>query len=347
MPSRYRPLACVVAALLLAATAVAAQTRDSVTIPEAALISRLRSTVDSLSRADRFSGVVMLMKRGTPVFQQAWGMADREAHRPNNVETAFNLGSVNKVFTATAIRQLAALGRLDLDSVLAKYWPEYPNPDVAGKVTIRQLLEHRSGVGGNVFAAPKGGTRHDLRHNRDFVPLFAHEPLRFEPGTRREYSNAGYVVLGALVERLSGEDYYGYVARHIYRPAGMTRTAAYRPDSLPSNAAIGYTRGGEAAPAAGPLGPNTAQLPGRGSAAGGGYSTAGDLARFLQALREGKIPGGPPPGIGVAGGAPGINAVMEGELPGGYDLIVLTNLDPPAAMEVARLVRGWLGSDDD
>jgi CubicO group peptidase (beta-lactamase class C family) len=335
-----------VAALLLTVATLAAQTTDSVALSEAALVSRITHTVDSLTRADQFSGVVMLMKRGVPAFQRAWGMADREGQRPNTVETAFNLGSINKVFTATAIRQLAAQGRLDLDSTLAKYWPDYPNRDVAKQVTIRQLIEHRSGIGGNIFAAPPGGTRHDIRHNRAYLQLFVHEPPRYEPGSRREYSNAGYIVLGSLVERLSGEDYYVYVDRHIYRPAGMTHTAAYRPDSLPQNTAIGYTRGGPGAPSSGPLRRNTEELPGRGSAAGGGYSTAADLARFLQALREGKIAGGPPPGIGVGGGAPGINAAMEGELPGGYDLIVLTNLDPPAAMNVARMVRGWVGSED-
>jgi CubicO group peptidase (beta-lactamase class C family) len=347
MPSQTHIGCASVAALLLLVASVAAQTHDSVPPAEAALVSRLKTSVDSLARADQFSGVVLLMKGSRAVFQAARGMADREAGRPNTVETAFNLGSINKVFTATAIRQLALQGKLDLDSSLATYWPDYPNSDVARRVTIRQLLEHRSGIGGNIFAAPKGGTRRDLRHNRDHLQLFVHEPLRFEPGASREYSNAGYVVLGMLVERLSGEDYYAYVDRHIYRPAGMTRTAAYPPDSLPPNTAIGYTRGGPGAPSTAPLTRNTEQLPGRGSAAGGGYSTAADLARFLLALREGKIPGGPPAGIGVGGGAPGINAAVEGELPGGYDLIVLTNLDPPAAQNVARLVRGWLGSDDD
>jgi CubicO group peptidase (beta-lactamase class C family) len=285
----------------------------------------------------------MLLKQGAPVFQGAWGMADREAQRPNSVETAFNIGSINKVFTETAIRQLVAARRLELDSVLAKYWPDYPNPDVANQVTPRQLLEFRSGIGGNIFGAPQGGTRHDIRSNGDYLQLFVHEPLQFQPGSRQEYSNAGYIVLGLLIERLSGENYYDYVDQHIYRPASMTHSAAYASDSLPPNAAIGYTRGGEDAPSTAPLRRNTALLPGRGSAAGGGYSTAPDLARFLLALREGKIPGAPPPGLGVAGGAPGVNAVLEGGLGGGYDLIVLTNLDPPAAMRVARLVRGWLG----
>jgi D-alanyl-D-alanine carboxypeptidase len=339
-----RSLASAAAALLLTASALAAQSDNAPPLPEADLVSRLEHTVDSLARADQFSGVVMLAKGGAPVFQRAWGMADRESHRPNTVETAFNLGSINKVFTATAIRQLAAAGRLDLDSLLGTYWPDYPNADVASQVTIRQLLNHRSGIGGNIFDAPPGGTRHDVRHNRDYLQLFVNEPLQFPPGTRQAYSNAGYVVLGLLVERLSGEDYYAYVDRHIYQPAGMTHTAAYPADSLPPNTAIGYTRGEEDAPPSAPLRRNTDLLPGRGSAAGGGYSTAGDLERFLQALRDGKIPGGPPAGIGVAGGTVGVNAVVEGELPGGYDLIVLTNLDPPAAMQVSRLVRGWLGS---
>jgi CubicO group peptidase (beta-lactamase class C family) len=137
-----------------------------------------------------------------------------------------------------------------------------------------------------------------------------------------------------LVERLSGEDYYDYVRRHVYAPAGMTRTAAYAVDSLPPNTALGYTTRGEGEQAVAAH-PNTETLPGRGSSAGGGYSTAGDLLRFLQALREGKVRG-----------APGLNADLEGDLPGGYDLVVLANLDPPAAERIGRAVRAWLGAAD-
>jgi len=154
-------------------------------------------------------------------------------------------------------------------------------------------------------------------------------------------------VLGLLIERLSGEDYYDYVRRHIYEPAGMTRTASWTVDSLPANTAIGYTRGAQDAPPSTPLGRNSALLPGRGSSAGGGYSTAHDLLRLINALRANKIPAGPSAGaVGIAGGAPGLNAAMEGDLPGGYDVIVLANLDPPAAERVARSVRGLLGARD-
>jgi CubicO group peptidase (beta-lactamase class C family) len=311
-------------------------------IAEPVLVSRLTTTLDSLARLDEFSGVVLLARGGKPVFSKAVGLADREAGRPNTVETSFNLGSINKVFTATAIRQLAAQGKLNLDSTMGAYWPDYPNRDVARKVTIRQLLEHKGGLGGNIFGTPTGGTRRDIRQLKDFLPLFVFEPLQFEPGTHQAYSNAGYVVLGLLIERLSGESYYDYVRNHVYQPAGLSHTAHYRYDSLPAGTAIGYIR--EDGPG---IHRNAESLPGIGSSAGGGYSTATDLVRFIQALRERRVPQGPPPGIGAAGGAPGINAVVEGDLPGGYDLVVMANLDPPAAERVARMVREWLGARDE
>jgi CubicO group peptidase (beta-lactamase class C family) len=311
------------------------------------LVRRLTFSVDSLAKLGQFSGVVVLSKNGVPVYQSAQGLADRERSMANNLETAFNLGSINKIFTQIAIRQLADSGKIDVDSTLAKYWPDYPNKDVARRVTIRQLLRHSSGIGGNIFAAPSGGRRHDIRRLQDYLALFVNEPLQFEPGTKQAYSNAGYVVLGLLVERLSGEGYYSYVRKHIYDPAGMTRTGSFAVDSLPPNTAIGYTRGDEDAPPNAPVHRNTEELPGRGSSAGGGYSTAGDLLRFVKALREHRIPSGPPAGVGIAGGSGGMNAVVEGDLPGGYDLVVLANLDPPAAERVSRMTREWLGASDD
>lgn len=300
----------------------------------------LGATVDSLAIAQQFSGVVLIARGGAPLVEKAYGMADREAARRNDIETAFNLGSINKLFTQIAIRQLAAQGKLNLDSTLGRYWPDYPSVD-ARRVTIRQMLEHRSGIGGNIFAAPAGKTRHDVRALADYFGLFARDSLQFAPGTQQQYSNAGYIVLGLLVERLSGENYYDYVREHIYNPAGMTRTAHYTIDSLPPNTAIGYTNRDpdkeESLPHAVR---NSALLPGRGSSAGGGYSTAPDLLRFLNAVRAGKIANAPGAGmIGIAGGAPGLNALMEGDLEGGYDVIVLANSDPPAAERMGRALR--------
>jgi CubicO group peptidase (beta-lactamase class C family) len=337
-----RPLLLLVA---LASAPVFAQPAPA--ISEAELVRRLPALLDSLAAADAFSGVVALGRSGGVVFEGAYGYADREAGVPNTVETAFNLGSINKVFTALAIRQLAAEGRVHLDSTLAYHWPDYPNAEVARRVTIRQLLQHRAGIGGDIFAAPPGGTRHDVRHNRDVLALVVDTPLEFEPGTDQRYSNAGYVVLGALVEHLTGEDYYAYVRRRIYEPAGMTRTAHHEMDALPPETARGYTFFDERDERGAFLQPNTDTLPGRGSAAGGGYATAHDLLRFLQALRAQRIEGGMPPGIGAAGGSPGVNAVVEGDLPGGYDLVVLANLDPPAAEDVAMRVRRWIAPESD
>ena len=299
-----------------------------------------QASVDSLAKLDQFTGVVVVAQNGVPQFERAYGMADREAHRANDLETSFNIGSINKLFTQIAIRQLADAGKLNLDSSLARAWPDYPNADIARKVTIRQILQMRSGIQGNIFAAPAGKTRHDVVSLQDFFDLVKSEPLQFEPGSKQQYSNAGYIVLGLLIEKLSGENYYEYVRRHIYEPAGMGQTGSWRVDRWPANTALGYTRGGEDAAPSTPLRRNTDFLPGKGSSAGGGYSTAHDLLRLLSALRAHKIPSAPEAGnVGVAGGAPGLNAAVEGDLPGGYDVIVLANLDPPAAERVSRLIR--------
>ena len=338
----HRLLTVLAAGSLLAPPLVA---QSAPPLSDAQLTARLARSLDSLAAAGEFSGAVGLTRAGRVVFERAYGMADRATNRANTMTTEFNIGSINKIFTEIAIRQLAAAGKLDLDSTLGHYWPDYPNA-AARKATIRQLMQHQAGLGGNIFDPPAGGQRSDIRHNNQYLPLFVNDPQAFPPGTSRRYCNACYVVLGILIERLSGEDYYAYIQRHVYAPAGMLHTGSYKLDSLPPNTAIGYTTGLEDAPAGAPTHPNTGELPGRGSAAGGGYSTIGDLLQFIAALRERKIPQGPPAGIGIAGGSGGLNAVLEGDLPGGYDLAVTANLDPPAAERVSEMVRKWLGATD-
>lgn len=336
------------AALLCAAGAVPAGAQPGPP-PSAAppmareeLVRRLRTMTDGLARRDQFSGVILLAQRGAPVFEQAYGFADREAKRRVTIGTAFNLASVGKLFTQIAIGQLVAARTLSLDSTISAYWPDYPDRAAARKVTIRQLLAHRSGIDGNIFENPL-----TLRTNRDNVPAATRNPLAFEPGTRQQYSNAGYVVLGEIIERVSGEVYHEYIQRHVFTAAGMRASGFFAVDSLPPNAAHGYTRGldleGPAPSTLPPLTRNAAMLPRRGSAAGGSYANAHDLLRFVRARRDGSL-GVPARGAreAAAGGSPGANTIVLEGLPGDYDMIVLANLDPPAASAIADSVEGWL-----
>jgi CubicO group peptidase (beta-lactamase class C family) len=327
-------------ALLLIALRLSAQDTNAVV-----------GAVDKAAAEDRFSGVVMLAKDGQPVVTKAWGYADPAKTIPNKTDTKFNLGSINKFFTKVAIGQLAAAGKLSLSDTIRKHLPDYPLP-AADKITIEQLVEHRSGLG-DIFGEKFMGSHAKLRTLADYEQLFANDPLLFEPGTEQKYSNAGYVVLGLIIEKVSGQSYYDYVRDHITKPLGMNDTASYAVDENVANRATGLTKRG-------PDGPlperraNTNTLPARGSSAGGGYSTAADLLRFANALAAGKLLPerwtnwvftndfeGKGRNLGIAGGAPGTNALVEIEPP--YTLIVLSNFDPPSAEQIGQAVRPLLG----
>jgi len=329
-------------ALLIASTLAAQQ----------APIDQITAAVDKAAADDKFSGVVLVAKDGTPLLSRAWGMADAAKGIANRPDTKFNLGSINKIFTHVAIGQLAAAGKLSLSDTIAKHLPELNVPS-ADKITVEQLLQHRSGLG-DIFGPKFMDSHASIRKLSDYVPLFAGAPLSFEPGSDQKYSNAGFVVLGLIIEKVSGQSYYDYIRDHIAKPAGMTDTASYAVDENVPNRAVGLTKRG-------PEGPlparqnNINTLPARGSSAGGGYSTAADLLRFSQALLAdkllpkkwtdwvftGKLDAAGQRNIGVAGGSPGVNAVLEIAPP--YTVIVMSNFDPPAAMEVGSEVRKLLG----
>src|SRR5436190_1797807 len=170
------------------------------TTPDQDVAAKLTAAVDRAAAQDQFSGVVLLAKDGKPILTKAWGYADAARTARNREETKFNLGSINKIFTQVAIAQLAAAGKLSLDDTVRKHLPDYPSP-AADKITIAQLVEHKSGLGdffGPEFMKSPGS----LRKVADYLPLFANKPLEFEPGTSQRYSNAGYIVLGLIIERL-------------------------------------------------------------------------------------------------------------------------------------------------
>jgi CubicO group peptidase (beta-lactamase class C family) len=319
---------------------------DNIVVPEPKadekeFVAAVRAFLEAQTKADEFSGVVLVSKDARIIFHEAYGFADRDKKVPNRKDTKFNLGSINKNFTRVAIHQLARQGKLGLDDPIKKFLPDYPNPQAAEKVTVRHLLNMTSGIGDFFGDRYDATPKEKIRTLQDYLPLFADQPLQFEPGTSNKYSNGGYVVLGLIIEKVSGVDYYTYVRENIFKPCGMADTDAYPRDADTPNLARGYAREGEAAGAPRVL--NFATLPGRGSSAGGGYSTATDLLRYIQALKDKKIylPD-VATGLGIAGGAPGINSVIEWDPRSGYAVIVLTNFDPPTAGQAARRIVGWL-----
>ena len=326
-------------------------------VNEAELIAKLSAAMDKLVADDQFSGAVLLAKNGTPIFEKAYGMASKGYGVANRTDTKFNVGSIDKIFTKIAIGQLIRQGKIaSVDDKLIKYLPDYPNKDAAEKITLRQILTMQSGIGD--FFGPKfeKAAKDQFRTISDYLPLFASEPLQFEPGTQRKYSNGGYIVLGAVIEKITGESYYDYVRQNIFHPLGMENTDFYEVDAVVANRASGYTKRDEVERA--DWRENVYLQPARGSSAGGGYSTLDDLLKFANAVSERKMmnpafeaeapiaPGQPfalMRGIGIAGGSPGVNGVMESGMPGGYTVIVLSNYDPPAAEKVTESVREWMG----
>lgn len=360
----------VVLAILLAALIASAQSpMPSVSAkPEAASPADLQSYLDSLTAENKLSGVVLVAKDGVTVASKAAGIANKSTNTPIALDTKFNLGSMNKMFTAVAVAQLAQAGKLSFSDTVGKHLPDYPNKEVAEKVTIHHLLTHTSGMG--MYWNDKFRAEHDrLLTVAAHLPLFASDPLAFPPGEKFQYSNSGYMLLGAIIEKVSGQDYYSYIQEHVYKPAGMSDTGFYEPGKETPNLAIGYTKMGPNGAPSDEVRDNTTIREIRGGPAGGGYSTAADLVKFHMALRSyklldkahtelvttGKVDGprgmgkygygfgdndmGGKHSVGHNGGSPGIAANFEMFPETGYTAVVLMNTDPPTMMPIARAVR--------
>src|SRR5437763_13137831 len=202
--------------LAVAANCVLGLTLPALTVPEPA--KELDGYLNTLVAENKLSGVVLVAKDGVAVASKAAGIANKTTKAPIDLNTKFNLGSMNKMFTAVAIAQLAQAGKLSFTDTVGRHLPDYPNKEVADKVTIHQLLTHTSGMGmywGEKFKEQ----REKLITVAAHLPLFAGDALAFPPGERFQYSNAGYMLLGAIIEKVSGQDYYSYVQDHIYKPA--------------------------------------------------------------------------------------------------------------------------------
>jgi len=313
-------------------------------------VAAWRAEIDKAASAGKFSGVWLWTKNGKAITSGARGKADRETGIDNTLNTRFRIGSMNKMFTAVATLQLVERGKLSLDDTIGKILPDYPNANVASKVKIRHLLSHTGGTG-DIFGPKFEAHRLELKTLQDYVKLYGERDLQFEPGTKWEYSNYGFLLLGVLIEKVSGKSYYDFVAENIYKVAGMTNSGS-EPESVEvANRSKGYMRDQFE------MVSNEPTLPWRGTSAGGGYTTAADLMAFANALMSSKLLkaetlaeatrpqfttgaygfgfqiGRPDEArtYGHGGGAPGMNAILRVYPESGQSVIVLCNLDSPSA----------------
>ncbi|MES2473885.1 MAG: serine hydrolase domain-containing protein [Pseudomonadota bacterium] len=320
-------------------------------LSQPAALTALAQRGDQLVASDFFSGGVLVAQDGKTLMEKVWGKSDRAEGKPITPNTRFRMGSMNKMFTAVAALQLVSQGKLSLHGTVGQYLPDYPNKDIAAKVTIRHLLNHSGGTGD--FFGPEFD-KHRLtllKNNEDYVAFFGSRAPAFEPGSEERYSNYGFILLGHIVQKVSGEDYYVYIDRHIFTPAGMTDSGSLPESMAVPNRSRGYTRKD------GKWISNADTLPWRASAAGGGYSTLRDMLKFALALESGKLL--PKPlleqanssqtkgswygfGFGIkgegearwyghGGGAPGMNGDLRIYPKLGRVVVAFSNFDPATA----------------
>ena len=333
-------------------------------LSEKQFVQAIKDLLPRLCEKDVFSGTTLIAKGDKVLLEYTCGEASKRFHVPINIETKLNLGSMNKMFTSTAIAQLEEKGLLAYQNPISKYVDESWLPkEITSKVTIHHLLTHSSGLGSYFNETYVNSSRALFRKLDDYKPLVKDEKLAFEPGKRFRYSNTVMFLLGVVIESVTGQSYFDYIRENIYKPAGMKNTDCYEMDYPVENLAIGYS-------------PDQKSKYGwqnnffkhviKGGPAGGGFSTVRDLYRFARAIQAGKLVSADsletlwkdhmdesygygfrvaegPRGkvVGHSGGFPGINANLDIFLNRGYIVAVLSNYDrgaSPVAEKISQLL---------
>jgi len=321
-------------------------------------VEMLESYLDIFGESKVFSGAVLLAKNGRVIFQKAHGLADRQENVFNQIDTRFNLASINKMFTAVAVAQLCEQGKMSYNDLIGKYLDsDWISPKISNKVQVKHLLSHTSGIGiskgdDNLVYLEKYISK-KFRRIDDYKIMTQGAFLKSDPGKESSYSNIGFHLLGAIIEKVSGESYYDYVQAHIFDVAGMKETGFDEFDRLAPNTARGYVKeqnNGKISWRS-----NESDCNWKGTPAGGAYSTVGDLLKFEQALKKNSLVsketrdllfapkkelGARSYGygfsvrqfedqlkVGHTGGYTGINNHFSMYLNNGYTVIILCNID--------------------
>ncbi|HEV3153233.1 MAG TPA: serine hydrolase domain-containing protein [Candidatus Baltobacteraceae bacterium] len=247
-----------------------------------AQLSSVNAAVDKVIASQKPVGAAVgIVKDGALVYTKVYGLRNIAKNEPVDIDTRFNIGSVTKQFTAAAILQLQEQGKLAIDDKLSKYEPAFPH---ANEITLRQLLNQVSGLADYLERVPPGQIA--TGGSLDAVAKLVDVPLRFTPGTKWEYSNTNYYVLGNVIEKVSGESYESYVRAHLFGPAGMTHSGFMSDEPSMSDFATGYWNGMRDNA---PLQPAPEIREGWAGGAGAIVSTIADMAAWDTALHSGKI----------------------------------------------------------
>ena len=316
---------------------------------------------------EEFSGIVLIANDGNIIFENAYGYASKRFKVKNNINTKFNIGSISKHITSIAVLQLVEQGLVNLEDPIGKYLDGFPD-SIAKKVTVKHLLTMSSGWGDYWENEYYNAHRYEIRSISELMKFIKNIPLDFEPGSKVQHCNIGFEVAGAIIEKVTGVNYYDYIRKNIYERAGMSNSDSYDIDSNVENLAVGYTN-------AHPLDSSKSgynwsntylRLPARGTPTGGSYSTAEDLLKFDQAQRGYKFLNkdytnhllnlfqgnlgddfmGKNMIVHIVGGAEGVGAVlglnMMDDMSKGYTIIILSNYDFPVAMNIYKEVRQFM-----
>ncbi len=249
-------------------------------ITEPKVLDELKAYMDELESTGSLSGTVLVTKGDKPLIERTFGMANREKKRSVTPDTPFNLASGGKMFTAVAILRLIQAGKLQLHDPLIKVLPTYPDQAVAKRVTVAHLLSHSSGLADywdDAFEQHWG----EIKELSDYIPFITKQPLLSEKVGQGFYSNSNFILLGLIIEQVTGQDYYTHIEETLFKPLQMAHTGFYtrHQDDL---FAVGYLDLGEGNAIRSRGG-------GRGSSAGGAYSTARDMFKFRSALISHKL----------------------------------------------------------
>lgn len=287
MPRRFRrPLLALL--LILAALAPLGPTPTAAQAPAEtpALPASLDGFLAAYAEADAFAGAALVARGDKVLLAGGYGEAHRDRAVANTAATRFQVGSVTKGFTAAAVMRLEEAGRLSVDDPIADYLPAGITTARAGvEATIHHLLSHTSGVGDFVDDYDPRDPEAWPASLDALVADFGPKPLEFTPGTRYAYSNSGYVLLGLIIERVTGEPFAGHLARTIFRPLGMAATDLAPPDPADDATAVGYVDLGDGTI----LDVSAFGRTDLAHAAGGITSTVGDLHRWVRALAAGEV----------------------------------------------------------